>query len=260
MKNDNRKPSDVVRYIERKKIFRLEDYDQMYDQMVALISRFKVVDQNVEILEVGVGTGWFPIMCKKKGISCTGLEISAELIEYIKDFGSRYDIEPDIQLGNIENSDIGKSKYDIIIANATFEHVEHWQSGLKNIFDALKPGGLLFFVSTNKFSFISGEYRKIPLYGWMPNRWRYFIRKNLQYKHIMEWGIDFHQFTFFQLRRHFKMLGFSTILDVVDIYDPNQLFNPRLWKKIVLRILKRFKALKHLVLIFYLRTSFICIK
>ena len=101
-------------------------------------------------------------------------------------------------------------KYDIIIANATYEHVKEWEAGLENIFNALKDGGLLYFVSTNKFSFISGEYPKIPLYGWLPNSWRYFLRINLQAKDIMEWGIDFHQFTFFQLRRYFKKLGFKS--------------------------------------------------
>ena len=139
-------------------------------------------------------------------------------------------------------------------------NVKDWSAGLENIFKALKHGGVLYFVSTNKFSFISGEYPKIPLYGWLPNSVRYFLRINLQAKDIMEWGIDFHQFTFFQLRRYFKKLGFSTILDVVDFYDPDELFNPRLWKKIILTVLKRIKIFKHIVLIFYPRTSFMCKK
>ncbi len=36
---------------------------------------------------------------------------------------------PDICLGNIEEKDIGLSRYDIIIALSTFEHEEHWQKG-----------------------------------------------------------------------------------------------------------------------------------
>ena len=127
--------------------------------------------------EIGTGTGWFPLLCKKNGLNCKGLEISPQLIEYAREVGRTYGIEPDIELGNLENTDLGRSTYDVIIASSVFEHVEYWQQGLKKIYDALTLGGVLFFESTNKFSFTSGEYTAVPLYGWLPNAARYKLRK-----------------------------------------------------------------------------------
>ena len=127
------------------------------------------------------------------------------------------------------------------------------------MFDALKPGGLFYFYSTNKFSFIQGEY-DFPLYSWMPDSWRYRLRIARQGPDIMKWGIDFNQFTYFGLRRHFKQLGFSQILDLVDALDPNYLNNPTVTKKAVLRVLKAVRPLKHLVLFFSSGTLFICVK
>lgn len=251
--------SDVVRYIATANHNELEDNEWQFKYLLRMMKRFKDIDRETRILEVGTGTGWFPILCKKEGLSCKGLEISPQLVEYARYFGKKYGVEPDIELGNIEETDIGALQYDVVVATSTFEHVEHWQSGLRKIFDALKPGGLLYFYSTNKFSFTSGEYN-FPLYGWMPNSWRYRLRKNRQGEDIMKLGIDFNQFTPWQLRRFFKDLGFSQILDRVEVLDPDNLYNPRFHKKVALKILQGFPPLKHLILLFSKGTLFICIK
>jgi len=252
--------TDIVRYIENHQHLELEDKESDFNAIFRYIKRFKTINKDTKIIEIGTGTGWLPILCKKNGMSCSGLEISPGLVDYAKILGQKYNIIPDIELGNIEEVDIGISKYDIIIATSTFEHVEYWQKGLKKVFDALKPGGLFYFNSTNKFSFISGEYNKFPLYGWLPDSWRYSLRIYLQGEDIMKLGIDFNQFTYFQLRRFFKNLGFSTVLDFNDMIDPDDLNNPKLWKKIILKILKNSKVIKHSVLFFSRGTSFICIK
>lgn len=249
----------VGQFIEEEKHIRLEDKRPEFESTLKLLRRFKKVNQDTKILEIGSGSGWFQILCKLEGMSSTGLEINPALAEYARNFGRKHNVEPDILLGNIEEIDIEKSRYDVIIANSAFEHVEHWQKGLRRCFDALKPYGLLWFYSTNKFSFRSGEY-DLPFYGWLPDSWRYRLRKARQGDDIMEWGIDFNQFTYFQLRRFFKRLGFSVVLDPVDILDPENLNNPTLQKKIVLKILKTSKPLKHLGLTFMSGTSFICIK
>ena len=249
----------VFRYIENNKNIKLEDKECDWEIIFERIKKFKKINHDTKILEIGTGTGWLPILCKKKGIYCKGLEISPQLIEYAQHFGRKYGIEPDIELGSIEEADIGISEYDIIIATSTFEHVQYWQKGLWKVFDALKPGGLFYFYSTNKFSLISGEYN-FPLYGWLPNNCRYHLRVSHQGKNIMKFGIDFNQFTYFQLRRFFKNLGFSIVLDVVEISNLYNLNNPKHWKRIILQITYRFKVLKHLVLFFAPGTQFICIK
>lgn len=246
-------------YIEGKKLVRLDDKRPEFETTLKLIKRFKEVNHDTNIFEIGAGSGWFQILCKMEGISCSGLEINPELAEHAQHFGRKYNFKLDIDIGNIEEADIGTLKYDIIIANAIFEHVEHWQKGLKRCFDALKPNGLLWFYSTNKFSFRSGEYN-FPLYGWLPDSWRYRLRKARQGEDIMEWGIDFNQFTYFQLRSFFKHLGFSIIFDQIDILDPNNLNHPTFQKKIVLKMLKNSKLMKHLFLFFSSGTLFICIK
>jgi 2-polyprenyl-3-methyl-5-hydroxy-6-metoxy-1,4-benzoquinol methylase len=249
----------VAQFIQEEDEHTLEDKKPEVESLLKLIRRFKAINAGTKILEIGVGSGWFQILCKEQGLSCRGLEIDPQVIEYAKQCGKRHGITPDIALGDVEKAEMGTLEYDIIIATSTFEHVKNWREGINRVFKALKPGGLFYFYSTNKFSFKSGEY-DFPLYGWFPDNWRYRLRKALQGEDIMEWGIDFNQFTYFQLRRFFKTLGFSKIFDIVDILDPECLNHPTVQKKIVLKMLKTFKSLKHLALFFSSGTCFICIK
>jgi 2-polyprenyl-6-hydroxyphenyl methylase/3-demethylubiquinone-9 3-methyltransferase len=223
------------------------------------IQKYKKINTQTKILEIGTGIGWFTILCNKNGIDCKGLEISADLVQYGKELGRKNGIDADISLGNIEDADIGKSVYDVIMARSVFEHVEHWRPALLKVYQALRPGGLLFFSSTNKFSFTSGEYN-YPFYGWLPDSLRYRLRIKRQGEDIMKWGIDFNQFNPIQLRRYFKSIGIKQVFDRIDAVDPDKIDYPKLWKRIFIQTLKTVSPLKHFALFFAPDTRFICIK
>lgn len=252
--------SDVNRYIENHSNNTLEEHTPTLENILTNIKRFSSLNGNAKILEIGVGTGWFQIYCRQQGLNIKGLEISPQLIEVANEFAKTYGVELDVSVGNIEQTEIGESEYAVIVASSVFEHVENWQKGIKKIFNALKPGGVFYFDSTNKFSFVSGEYKSFPLYGWMPNSWRYRLRKARQGEDIMKLGIDFHQFTYPQLRRFFKHAGFSTVMDAIDFKDLQNSKGMRPWKRMAYTSLKRSKPLKHLTLTFVPATIFICIK
>jgi SAM-dependent methyltransferase len=208
------------------------------------------------MLEVGTGMGWFPVLCKANGLQCKGLEISPRLIQAAMELGAENGIEPDIELGNVEDTDIGTGEYDAIVASSVFEHVEKWYDGLKRVYRALRPGGVLFFESTNKFSLTSGEY-PAPLYGWLPDRLRYRFRIMMQGPEIMQLGIDFNQFRYPQLRRVFREIGFKTMLDVVDLADLGRLHG---LKKAVMWTAKRNGLARSILLTFMDATTLVCIK
>jgi len=246
-------------YLNEQRKLPLQHYAPIFENTIKRIQKFKKIDPGTKILEVGTGAGWFPILCKKHGISCEGVEICPQLVDYAYEFGERNGFKPDIRLGNIEDEDIGHSKYDIIVALSTFEHVEHWQDGLQKIYDALKPGGLFYFYSTNRFSLRSGEY-KMLFYGWLPDRWRYRIRVRRSGEEIMKLGIDFNQFNHFQLKRFFSDLGYEKIIDQFGVVERNDLMKQKLWKIAVLKLVHYLKPLRWLGLFFAGGTLFICIK
>ena len=229
----------------------------MLESYFQRVSGFISPDPGIRILEIGIGTGWFPILCKARGLSCKGLDISPQLVEYARESGRKHGVEPDVEVANIETCELGREQYDLIIASSVFEHVEKWQEAMRKVYDALKPHGVLFFESTNKFSLTSGEFH-FPLYGWLPDQWRYRLRISRQGPDIMKLGIDFNQFTYFLLRRTFRMLGFKEIHDRVALANPAAI--AAWWKRSAVRLAKGSQLLRELVLLFADATTFVCVK
>ena len=130
---------------------------------------------------------------------------------------------------------------------------------IKKTFDALKPGGLFYFYSTNKLSLVSGE-SAFPFYGWLPDKWRYWIQRKRAGEDIMKLGIDFNQFNHFELKCFFVTMGFSKVYDQFEVLDANNLINPTWRKRAILRMIQRFNPFKLIALVFSPGTLFICIK
>jgi SAM-dependent methyltransferase len=251
--------SDVDRYLANFGAYELADKTPDYDRYWKYASKLRTVDASMRILEVGTGTGWFPLLCKANGLQCKGLEISPQLIDFAMQMGKRNGIVPDIELGNVEDSNIGVAQYDLIVASNVFEHVEHWRSGLAKLYAALKPEGVLFFESTNKFYLgKSGEFPRLPFYSWLPNAARYRFRKVVHGPDIMKLGIDFNQFTHGMLRREFSKLGFRKVLDVVDLVDAGPMTPV---KRSVTLASRRVPPARSLLLTFIMpATTFVCQK
>ncbi len=241
--------SDVDRYIENNRHITLDDKISDFNLIMGRIRQFKEIDEKSKVFEVGVGIGWFPVLCQKHGIECGGLEISPQLVEYANEFARKNGVTPDITLGNIEESDLGESVYDVVVATSTFEHVERWWNGIRTIFRALRPGGLFYFYSSNKFSIRSGEFN-MPFYSWLPDSWRYKLRVSRQGDDIMKLGIDFNQFTHHRLRRVFRSIGFNEVYDRIDVYLKYRTYQSNSAKYKVLATANNIRLFKHLALLF----------
>ena len=61
--------SDVSRYIQNNCHLTLEDHQPKFEDYLRRVNRFRRVDSSAEILEIGIGTGWFPILCRAQGLA-----------------------------------------------------------------------------------------------------------------------------------------------------------------------------------------------
>jgi len=250
--------SSVGRYLETQGQRPLGTYDLTFRRFLQLAGRFCPVTAKTRLLEIGIGTGGFLVLCAKHGLNCVGLEISPQLIEFARERAARAGVSLDLRLGNIEDGVPDPDGFDIVIADDVFEHVENWRTGLTNVATALRPGGVLIFSSTNKFSPKSGEYALL-FYGWLPNRARYWLRRTLDGPDVMRLGIDFHQFTYPALRRALKA-DFSRVYDIADLLDPERLNHPTWWKVALVRAMRRSRTVRRVLLTFWPATELVAIK
>lgn len=148
----------VEHYLRQQQRLTIDDFRPQFESVMERIQKFKKVDSRTRLLEIGTGAGWFPVLCEMNKIPCDGIEICPQLVSYGRQLGEKNGVNPNIRLGNIEEEDIGNNQYDVIVALSTFEHVEYWEKALQKVYDALKPGDLFFFYSTNRYSLHSGEF------------------------------------------------------------------------------------------------------
>src|SRR4051812_12154974 len=174
----------------------LPQFQQEFDAHRRRFQKFVPLEHGTRVLEVGVGTGWFLILCARLGAQVSGVELNPIIAEHAREFGREQGHELDITVGNISDVELPKDAFDIVVGMSVFEHVQAYGAAMANIHRALRPGGLFYMSSTNKFAPRSGEFH-FPLYGWMPFELRRRLRVARQGPSVIRSsGIDFNQFTY----------------------------------------------------------------
>src|SRR3989442_1180224 len=224
----------VLRFLGTEGQRSVEAYEERFQEVLPRASRLRPLEAGTRLLEVGIGTGWFLMLSARRGLECVGLDISPQVIAFVRTRAEQNGVSLDLRLGNIEETVLEREAFDVVMAESVFEPVEDWRRGLANVAGCLRPGGVLILTSTNRFSPRSGEY-PLPFYGWLPNRLRYWLRRTLEGPDIMELGIDFHQFTYPGLSDGLKEAGFSRVYDIAHLLDPERLNHPTWWNIALLR-------------------------
>lgn len=104
------------------------------------------------VLDIGSGTGYFPMYLRKKGWECQGIEISEEAREYARTNNSISLFSP----GDIGT--FGNNSMDIITMWHTLEHFYHPDEYLASSHHILKDKGLLVIAVPNHLSYDALRY------------------------------------------------------------------------------------------------------
>ena len=201
--------TDVDRYMANNPLVPIEEHRAGFDKYLRHLRRFRNHRRNSQLLEIGVGTGWFPILCGLEGLRCKGLEISPQLVEYAKRYGQQYGVEPDIEIGNVESADLGSNLYDGIIVSFVFEHVEQWRAGPRA--RSTTPSSRAACSTSSRPTSSAPGRANTPCPSTAGSRTPGVsgLRKVVHGPDIMKLGIDFNEFTYPELRREFRHLGFA---------------------------------------------------
>ncbi len=111
----------------------------------------------IDILDFGMGWGYWCLMAKAFGYRVSGFEISKERIEFAKKNGVEV----------IENlSQIARRQFDFINAEAVFEHTPQPLANLKFLVESLKNGGVMRISVPNG----KGVEQKLKKNKWRPDK------------------------------------------------------------------------------------------
>src|SRR5262245_25973940 len=91
---------DIHSYIQEAEQVHWNEKEVEFESIFKKISRYKPINQNTRVLEIGIGTGWIQVICAKKQIPCTGLELSADLVSTAQRNAAHQGVNIDVKLGS----------------------------------------------------------------------------------------------------------------------------------------------------------------
>ncbi len=104
------------------------------------------ITPDMQVLEVGCGTGYLSKELQKKGATVVAVDISPDLLETAKRNVRAGNVT--FLLGNAYNLEIAENTFDTIVGISVLHHLEADKS-LQEFYRVLKPGGSICFTEPN---------------------------------------------------------------------------------------------------------------
>jgi 2-polyprenyl-3-methyl-5-hydroxy-6-metoxy-1,4-benzoquinol methylase len=151
-----------------------EYYDDEYrlgffNLIMSYLESEKISFNDKDVIDVGCGVGFLLLAIKEKfhTRSLTGSDFSQNAIDFSK---KKF---PGINFFRQDLNDPIPGNYDIILCTEVLEHLEKPYLAIKNMLNALRPGGTMIITVPN------GRYDSLNehINFWSPESWRFFLER-----------------------------------------------------------------------------------
>lgn len=144
-------------------------------RIVNLIQQYKKAGL---LLDIGVGTGLFMEIAAKRGFEVYGLDVSDYAIVGVS---KRLKLKPGKRLitSELESQTFTHNFFDVVNLRHSIEHVTDPDRLLKNVFDILKPGGIVTIATPNSFGWHAKVFKELWPHWSRPYHIQFFSRQSL---------------------------------------------------------------------------------
>jgi SAM-dependent methyltransferase len=104
--------------------------------------------RNLRVLDAGCGAGGYVEHLCSRGAQAEGIESEKDKVDQ---WLRAHPGDPRVKLGDIGRIDHPDDTFDAVLLNEVLEHVPDQDQALREIYRVLRPGGLLFLFSPNRF-------------------------------------------------------------------------------------------------------------
>lgn len=123
------------------------------------------------LLNVGCGTGGFNVVAAQAGADAWGVDPAAEAVALtaVRSRGQR------VLRGEAEALTFADGTFDVVYCYSALEHVADARQALREMIRVLRPGGVLYMHTPNRWACFEGHYK----IGWIPGLPRWATRMYL---------------------------------------------------------------------------------
>ncbi len=152
-------------------------FTRIYDALT--VFRADMPGQTLNVLDIGGGAGDAAMVWARAGHRTVCVDISSDLIAVGTSRSEEQNLDIDFRVGSATDLPVDDESCDVVLLPELLEHVADWQTCLDEVGRVLKPGGITFLSTTNKWCPKQQEFR-LPLYSWYPHALKkYCVQRSL---------------------------------------------------------------------------------
>lgn len=145
---------------------RLEHHQLEHDLTWRYLNKY--LPPQGKVLEVGAATGQYTIELAKRGYKITAVDISPALLETCRQKLAEAGLEREVQLLVADARDlinVAEKRFDAVLLMGPLYHLiekADRESALKEVFDRLRTGGVIFSAFISRFGALSDLIKNLP--------------------------------------------------------------------------------------------------
>jgi 2-polyprenyl-6-hydroxyphenyl methylase/3-demethylubiquinone-9 3-methyltransferase len=136
----------------------------------------KLPSEGYSVADIGCGAGTQVRLWAKEGHHVCGIDINEALLAIAEQRTEKEGFSINFKTGSAETIPLDNDSVDICLVPKLLEHVKNWQICLDEFSRILKPDGILFISTSNRFCPVQDEFT-LPFYSWYPSAVKKYFEK-----------------------------------------------------------------------------------
>jgi 2-polyprenyl-6-hydroxyphenyl methylase/3-demethylubiquinone-9 3-methyltransferase len=190
--------------------------------------------QQYKVLDIGCNAGTQARVWAELGHDVYGLDVNGPLLEVARARALAAGVDIQFDLGTATALPYADESMDVCIMLELLEHVQDWESCVKEAVRVVRPGGLLYLSTTNALCPKQQEYY-LPMYSWYPAPLkRYYERLAVTTRPELVNHARYpavHWFTYYELRDYLAAMGMRSLdrFDLIDTRGQGAVVKAAMW-------------------------------